>query len=350
MATIKDVARETGLSLSTVSKYINGLPVREKNRVIIKEAIDRLGFKPNVIASALKSCRTKLIGVILPGIANSVYAKLLSVISAELAGIGYGVIFCDSLCAFEKISGEINADEKISQNNNRTEDMCAEFLIERKVDGILTIPLGAESSHLKKIRQYKIPCVLINRKCEDFISDTVIIDNINASYSATERLIEYGHRNIAIIGESENDFSTSERLKGYRRALEDYDIKVRPEFIEYSGGTVEGAKKAYVRIHEGTEHMSAIMICGERTMTGAIFAMYQRNKKIGEDVSVIGFDISEMSGLSDIEISESVQPIEETGRRAVELLMRRINGDNSDFPLSIRMKTKIILTDSVIRI
>ena len=148
-ATIKDIARETGLSLATISKYLNGGSLREKNRVAIEDAIKKLDYHVNEYARGLKSKKSRTVGMVLPELANLFNMKIVSTIEQMLQKHGYSVIICDS------------------QNSLEQEARSVEFLLNKQVDGIINIPMGNNSKHLRPAVEHNVPILLLDRPLED---------------------------------------------------------------------------------------------------------------------------------------------------------------------------------------
>lgn len=179
-ATIKDISKSTGLSIGTISKFINGGTVREKNKIIIEEAIEKMDFKVNELARALKTSKTMTIGVLIPSLENIFCTGIVSNIENILLRKGYSTIICDY------------------QDNPLLEKEKLNFLLNKRVDGLIIVPLSENKEEIEKILQSKIPIVLIDRMLEAIQCDMVIVDNLNASYQAVEHLIVNGHKRIGI--------------------------------------------------------------------------------------------------------------------------------------------------------
>ena len=148
-ATIKDIARETGLSLATISKYLNGGNLREKNRAAIEAAIKKLDYHVNEYARGLKSKKSRTVGVVLPEISNLFNMKIVAVFERVLQENGYSVIVTDC------------------QNNLEQEASSVDFLLKKQVDGIINVPIGSSSRHLRPAVEKKVPILLLDRPLED---------------------------------------------------------------------------------------------------------------------------------------------------------------------------------------
>ena len=213
-ATMKDVAKYTGLSIATISKYINGGNVLDQNKVLIEEAVKKLNFKVNEIARGLKTNKTMTIGVLIPDFKNIFFTSIVSNIENVLIQNGYSTIICDY------------------KKNDRLEKEKFDFLVNKQVDGIITIPQGSNEQSVQKLLDESVPVVLIDRALDGVSCDTVLVDNMNAAYDAVEHLIVSGHKRIGIICGPDYIFTAQERLKGYIRVHEDYSMKIDETLIK----------------------------------------------------------------------------------------------------------------------
>ena len=163
---MKDIARRTGLGLATISSYFNGGNVREKNRIKIEEAIEELHYEVNEVARGLKTNATKTIGVVIPELNNTFCAEIITGMEDVLRSHGYATIVCDC-----------RTDKKLERE-------AIEFLIRRRVDGVINMPVDEEGNHLKKFQRTGKPIVLIDRKIQGISCDSVLVDNEKAAEDA----------------------------------------------------------------------------------------------------------------------------------------------------------------------
>ena len=179
-ATLKDLARETGLGLATLSKYFNGGTVREKNRLLIEAAVKKLRYVPNEVARSLKTQQTRVIGVIIPELSNAFITSIISSMEDILRKHDYAVIVCDC------------------RSNAKREKEAVEFLMHRRVDGLINMATDTTGAHLKMPLAAGIPVLLIDRLIESLRgkASAVIIDNVHAAGQAVRKLTDFGHRRI----------------------------------------------------------------------------------------------------------------------------------------------------------
>ena len=328
-ATIKDVAKHTGLSIATISKYINGGNVLDNNKILIDQAIKELGFKVNEIARGLKTNRTMTIGVLIPDLRNIFCTTIVSNIENILIQNGYSTIICDckQSPALEK--------EKL------------EFLVNKMVDGIITMPIGSNARSIRALADKNLPVVLIDRAIREVDCDTVLVDNLNASYNAVEQLIIKGHKRIGIICGPGDIFTAEERLKGYIRVHEDYSMSVDKSLVKKGDYEVESGYRLFNELLDSENRPTAVFVTNYEMTLGAVMAINERNVKVPEELSFIGFDNLMMAKIVKPALSIVVQPMEQIGETAANILLRRLKGDMGNFPAMFRLKTELILRDSV---
>lgn len=181
-ATIKDIAKRTGLGLATISSYLNGGNVRDKNKVKIEAAIKELDFEINELARSLKTNCSKTIGVVIAELNNIFCTEIIIEIEDILRNHGYATIVCD--CRTDK----------------NLEKEAIEFLYRKRVDGIINIPVNVDGSYLNCFQRSKKPIVLIDRKLNGLDCDCVLVDNMTATKNAVKLLMQNGHTKIGMIG------------------------------------------------------------------------------------------------------------------------------------------------------
>jgi len=329
MATIKDVSKVSGISIGTVSRYLNGHKVKEANRLKIEQAIQELGYKVNLMARGLKTNKTFTIGVIVPSVTDIFSNHVIEGMEGILDNENYSLIICNSRNSVEK------EKEKLL------------FLKEKRVDGIIMMPVSNKGDHVNEIMTEGIPLILIDRLLDNVECDAVVCDNVNGSYKAIEQLIAYGHRRIGIIAGPDNVFTARERLNGYIRALNDYQIAVDDSLIVHAKYEKGAGYEEYHKLLQLPEPPTAIFATNyETTMTGLKYLM-EHGIKIGEEISLFGYDNAEVYQMLTPTIATVIQPMREIGMHAAELLLKRIENDYNLFPLINRLKTTIELGSSV---
>lgn len=329
MTTIKDVSRVSGISTGTVSRYLNGHQVKKENQLKIEKAIEELGYKVNLMAKGLKMNKTFTIGVVIPSVTDIFSNQVIEGMEEILDNENYSLIICSS------------------RNSLETEKEKISFLKDKRVDGIIMMPVSDESEHVQTLLKEDIPFILIDRLLSGVECDAVICDNVNGSYRAIEELIRFGHRRIGIIAGPTNVYTARERLNGYIRALTDYHIPIDDSLIVYASYEKGGGYDGFEKLLNLSEKPTAIFASNyETTMTG-LKLMMEKEIKIGEDISLFGYDNTEVFQMLSPTIASVVQPMNEIGEHAVKLLLQRIENDYNLYPIVHRLKTKILSGNSI---
>ncbi len=329
MSTIKDVAKYTGLSIATISKYINGGNVLVENKAIIQEAIEKLNFTRNEMARGLKTNKTMTIGILIPSLENIFFTTIVSIIEDQLLEEGYSTIICD-----------FREDKELEKKK-------LEFLVNKNVDGIIMVSYGADQAYIQELLDKKIPIILLDRMIKGLDCDCVLADNLNASYQAVEELITRKHKRIGIICGPDATYTAEERRKGYVRVHEDYDLPIDEALLSPSDYTVEGGYKALTEFWHMAKRPTAVMVTNYEMTIGAIMAINDLGINVPEDLSIIGFDNIQMSKVVKPPLSIVEQPMKEIGATAAKLLTKRLKGDYKSFPATYRLKTDIHIKESV---
>jgi len=330
--TIKDIANETGLGLATISKYLNGGNVLEKNKVAIEKAIKELDYTVNEIARSLKTSKSKTVGVIIPELSNIFVTNIITVIEDILRNSGYSIIVSDC-----------RTDEGL-------ESEVLDFMMSKRVDGIICMPVSRDGSFLKSAIEAGIPIILIDRMIEKVDTDVVMVDNVTASKQAISHLVENGHREIGIVVGPSDIFTSQERLKGYKQALKRDEIGVNEDNIIFSNYTVQGGYESLKKLVKSNKNMTAVFMTNYEMTLGAIIAINELGIKIPEDISFIGFDNLQLSRVVKPKLTIVDQPLEDIGRNAANLMLKRLGEDKPKAKKKIQLMTTLIERESVAKI
>lgn len=327
-ATIRDIRDRTGLSLATISKYLNGGNVLPKNRKLIEEAIDALHYEVNELARGLVTNRTKTIGVLVYDIQCLFVGNMLHYLGQELHKSGYAMLICDSC------------------NNEEMEKENLQFLLSRKVDGILIFAVSLTGGFLDPAKRAGVPIVLLDRAFRGEEVDCVEVDNRTAVFRAAQMLIEYGHRKIALVA-SDVEYTGVERKKGYEDALRTYGISV-PEGYRVSGRhSFELGYQGMKGLLAMEEAPTAVILSNYDTTLGGILALNESDMNCPEDISVIGFDDMLMSKVIRPKLWIVSQPMREMSEKAVQMLLARIGHLEAGGPVRVSFTASMRMGDSV---
>lgn len=321
MSTIKDVARRTGLSLSTISKYLNGGNVREENRLKIDRAVRELDYSVNYLARSLKANRSMTIGILLPTISSPFFGRVVAAMDAQLLKSGYESIVCS-----------YNFDHALELEK-------LEFLARRHVDALVYVPEHVTLDELHS-RIGELPLLLLDRTIDGAVCDSIVVDNLNAVYMATEQLISRGHRRIGLIAGPQSISTARERMTGYRRVLQDYGLAVDESLIVMGDYGMESGSRLFNRLLDMPQPPTAICVTNYDMTIGAITAAHERGVRLPEDVDLIGYDNIDLCRIVSPALEIVEQPMDEMGRAAAELIAARLAGDTSARKV-LRLKARL---------
>ena len=328
--TIKDIAKQTGLGLATISKYLNGGNVLAGNKTAIEKAIKELDFRVNEFARGLKTSKSKTIGVVIPELSNIFCTSIITIIEDILRQKGYGILVCDC-----------RTDEKL-------ECEATEFLVNKMVDGIISMPVSKNGEHLKLPLSKGIPVVLIDRKVEGLNVDAVLVDNVAAAENAVEYLIDHGHREIGIICGPRDVFTSHQRQLGYSQAFIKKGMFPKQELIAYGDYTVQSGYENLKKLLVENKSLSALFVTNYEMTLGAIIAINELGIKIPEQISLIGFDNMHLSQVVQPKLTIISQPISKIAENVAHIMLKRLSQDKHDEPQIVNLSTQLILGESVL--
>lgn len=309
MPTIHDVAREAGVSISTVSRVIQGASnVLPETRERVEQVIRQLNYHPNRLAQQFRVQQTRCILVIVPSIGNTFYAEILSGIESVANKQGYTILLVDS-----------HADANI-------EERCYDMLAQKLVDGIITFSTGIQKDKLKQLaKQY--PIVIACRYFADNEIANVTIDNIKAIKAMTSYMLNLGHKRVAYLAGPQDILLYQDRCKGFEEAIKERGYQVTPEQIIHCDASIPGGYEAISALMNNARlNFSSIVSSGDTMAIGAIRALNDHGIRVPEDVAVAGFDDIELSSLFNPTLTTVRQPKQLIGARSMEKLLDLIAG------------------------
>lgn len=329
MATMKDVARLAGVSLGTVSNVLNGKEsVLPENREKVNHAMKELGFQYNMMARALKTKKTRSIGLIITTIINPYFQELTKGVEDAAREDGFTVFLCNS-----------------DYDKNR-ELQYIEGLLSRSVDGLILVETKLTKDELLKLKE-ETALVLIDYESEvknEF--DIVNINDYDGIHKGLKYLTKQGHERIAFISGSTATLSSQRRIRAYKAFLKRESIPYRPEYIIEGDYSWKSGYRAAQQIQLLKERPTAVFSANDMMALGFIKAMVQGGLRIPEDYSVIGYDNIEMSSLSMPGLTTIDQPKYEVGRMAEHLLVKRLRGQTHQ-ENQVIMETRVVERESV---
>ncbi|GAA0178815.1 LacI family transcriptional regulator CcpA [Clostridium sediminicola] len=313
--TINEVAIKAGVSTATVSRVLNGqIGYSEKTKEKVLKAIKELNYSPNAMARSLASNTTSTIGVLVPYIPTSIASTILYGLETVAGDKGYSVIISNT-----------------GQDGERT-TKSLDLMSEKRVDGIIIISEPIKEEYYEILKNMKIPSVLVSTMSNEYLMPYVKVDDRAAAYSATQFLIEAGHNKIAMISGYKDDLiAGTPRIEGYINAHKDYGITIDDSLIKYGDFSYKSGVKCMEElisegIAEEKNKFTAVFAASDYMAVGALKAAYINNIKVPEDISIIGYDNTEVSQMAIPSITVVAQPFEEMGRKASDNLIAMIEG------------------------
>lgn len=307
-ASIKDVAKEAGVSIATVSRVLNDIDVvNEETKEKVLVAIKKLGYRPNIVARSLKTQKTSTIGIIIPDISSQFYPEIVRG-AEDVANIyDYNIILCNTDLDIEK------------------EMEYLKVLKEKMVDGVLYMSNSLQKDIIDLIRELEIPTVLTETIDEEKSFPSVTVDNLKAAYEATKYLIEKGNKKIAYVGPNDNNVNaTSLRYKGYKKALLEMNLEVNQSLISFSGIKAKDGYAAMEKIIDNSS-IDGIFCASDEIAMGVINLLRDKGIRVPEDIDVIGFDNIYSSSIFYPKLTTISQPMYDMGSVGMRMLIKIIN-------------------------
>jgi len=315
MISIKQVAELAGVSIATVSRYINNPEqVKRDTRERVKAAIEKTGYSPNSLARNFRRGKSGIIFVVLPSVGDPFFSGVMSGIYTVANQQQYSILV------------------KETRLNTLTVDEYSKIIFSKQADGlILLASVCPFNTRLDCSEQYKQPPIVIS--CESVSPEldhfpSVRIDNMFAAIQATEYLIDLGHRNIAFINGDSHSTLTADRERGFRHAMHTAGIAVSKHQIIEGGLTLEGAIIATRQLLSCEKPPTAIFCANDEMAIGAIHEIKMAGLKVPEDISVMGFDNTRYAHVADPPLSTIAQPAELIGKRTMQRLCKAIEGND----------------------
>jgi len=323
MATIKDVARHSGVSMATVSKYLNGIKVKEANRCAIDAAISELGYSPNVLARGLRTGQSHTIGVVIPELTSVFPTTILSHTEDILFDKGYSLVV--SHCR-----SDIEREAKALQN-----------LLTKQVDGIINMPSDISGKHLLPAVEKNIPVVLIDRIIPALADklNAVLVDSVSAAEDMTQLLIDAGHKDIGILLGPEHIVPFQNRYKGYMQALEKNNIVPKAELICFAHrSTIQMGYDKTIELLSKSKP-TALFASNHNMTMGAVMALNDLRLSIPQDIALAAFDDLPASRVIKPKLTLVAQPHEAIAQSIADIMLTAIENKRDD-----------ISTDAVVKV
>jgi LacI family transcriptional regulator len=308
MATIREVAESAGVSYATVSHVINNTRVvSQETRERVLAAMSALNYRPNALARSLRQGKTNTMGLVLPDSANPFFAEISRSIEDEAFKKGYSVFLCNT---------ELDTQREL---------FYVDVLSKKQVDGIIFVAAGDQADSLDFLVHRNLPVVMIDRDLHNVDVDAVLTDNQLGGFLATRHLIELGHTRIACISGPSSITPGSERIVGYRNALEQAGLVYDEKLILRGDYHARSGLEITQSILEMDPRPTAIFALNDLMALGALRAASEAGCSVPADLAIVGYDDLELAQFTNPPLTTIAQPKKEIGVQAVHLLIDRMS-------------------------
>lgn len=313
-ATIKDIAKKSGFSVTTVSLVLNNKATKIPYRTIkiIKDTAREMDYRPNQLAVSMVTKRTNSIGLIISDVSNAFFARMTKIIEGTCLSLDWNLILCDT------------------NDSHDTEIKYIEMLMDKGIDGIIfsaSYETGEENglSALTLLHQSKVPFVLVDRYVRNCCCPAFTVDNILGGYLATKHLCEIGHREIAVITGPMSLKECRDRLAGYKKALKEFLIEYNEDLV-YNGDFSCSSGKCGIDYLD-TVRYTAVFAFNDIMALGAYSQLRNSGRNVPQDISLVGYDDVFPEDVISIPLTSVHQPVEKIGSEAVRTLVSLLNNN-----------------------
>lgn len=333
--TIKDIAKELNISVSTVSRALRGLPdVNADTRKAVEFLARKLDYHPNAVALSLVKSKTYTVGVIIPNFIIHFYSSAIGGIQDVLSEAGYNIMICQS-------------NEKYF-----TEVKNVQTLISSRVDGLI-VSQSKETedlAHFKSVIDKEIPLVSFNRTLDGLSASKVAVDDYQGAFIAVDYLIRTGCRRVAHVAGPQNLQLSQNRFRGYLDALAKHQIAVDEAYIKYCDFSIESGRKSMRELLLLPDMPDAVFVVSDHAAYGVIAELKDRRINIPNEVSVVGFTDEPFSSLIDPALTTVAQPTYEIGKATAKLFLQQLENPDEFKPETRMLKTELRIRDSTRRL
>lgn len=313
--TLKDIAQQLGISISTVSRALRGMPeVNAETREAVMKLSQEVDYEPNMLATSLLKRQSNLIGVVVPNMDYFFSTAVKGMDEAALEA-GYTVVVCQSN---ESYGREVANVQRLLQSH---------------VDGFI-VSLSSETQntdHFKRIVNKNIPLVFFDRDCSDIDTPKVLLDNYEGAYQAVKHLLDRGYRRIAYLGGRKNLSISNTREQGYRDAITQFGLTVDDSINIHGDFDRNFAYQTVLDLLNDTQNRpDAFFAVSDRLAIGAFQAIKDLGLRMPHDVGLIGFNDEPIMSLLSPSVSSVSQPVFEMGKMAARLFIEQLNSDSNN--------------------
>ena len=328
MVTIKDIAREVGVSPSTVSRALSDSPlISEKTKQNVKEVAQRLGYERNELARGLVKGSSGAVGLVVADITNPFFSDIAQGVGEVAHRFGYGVMLCDT-------AGKANRESDYIR-----------LLRRKRVDGLILTSATMDDPYLKDLAKTRTPFILVSRLCRSVDAPYVVVDDRVGARLAVEHLINLGHQYIGFIGGPANVQSSRDRMVTYREVLQEHGLAEKEEWMGFSDFTQAAGRKAGRQMLSLPERPSAIFAANDMIALGVLEVAEEMGFLIPDDLSLVGYNDISYASLPRVQLTTVAQPTQEMGQIASEWLLSTIE-EHKRHPLHCVLNPHLVVRRS----
>ncbi|CAG9623140.1 LacI family DNA-binding transcriptional regulator [Sutcliffiella rhizosphaerae] len=326
MANIQQVAKQAGVSVATVSRVLNGQNiVSSKTRVKVEDAIKKLNYEPSMLGRNLRNSESRLLLILIPTISNPFYLEIIQGIETFAISQNYNILLCET------------------DSDPMKENIYFDLVRKKMADGIISMDPAVNVETLKTLAE-KYAIIQCSEYEENSGIPYVTIDNEEASYRAVKHLIQIGHKKIALMNSDEKYLYARQRIKGYKRALEENGIIINNEYIihtEHVG--FENGQQAMKKILKIQDRPTAVFAVSDLLAIGALKEINTNGLHVPNDIAIVGFDKIDFSNMTNPTLTTVAQPMYKMGTVAAKMLIDKIRGEHVE---SIILDHELLIRES----
>ena len=321
--TIKDVARKAGVSIATVSRFLNNASLKEENRQRIEKVVKKLNYHPLLYARRLAGGKLDTFGLIIPGFEGIFYSFYALEIIREVA-VSLG-------------TNDIDLHLNIFWNKDNFKTSL--------IDGVIMADIIGNDKQLKRLIKEDIPLVVVNRQIEDSDINCVAVNNFKGGYEATEFLIHHGHKRVAHLAGDLRVQCAQDRVEGYKSALEKNGVGLVEEYIKTTNFSRKEARLRLEELFSSKNPPTAIFCCSDEIASEVLSFAEEKRMEVPKDLSVIGFDDNPHCLYGNVMLTTVRQPLKAMVHQAVKILKENIESKKP--ARKIVLDTELIIRDTV---
>jgi DNA-binding LacI/PurR family transcriptional regulator len=330
VATVSDVAKHAGVSVSTAARVLSGSGyASDDTRKIVLDAARELGYVPNQIARSLRTRRSLLIGLLIGDVENAFYSTIAKNVESVAKDAGYHVVLCNS-----------NDDPEIERE-------YLKLLDGMRIDGLIVTPTSRNRVLFGRLLQKDIAIIQVDRKVEGLAADAILVDNEAGAHAAAQHLIAAGHTNIGILPGDLDVPTARQRLTGYERALREAGIPIREELVKAGSFHRDHAIEDATDLIRAHPTPTAIFAANNILAEATLLVVADLDLRVPRDLSLVAFDDVQWMAMVSPPVTAVRQPVADLARGAAELMLRRLREETQGPPSTIVFRTELLERGSV---